>query len=71
MKALKVTMPMVRRMVMGILYGDLLMRMLYRCRPYEKVKGETEAVYNKWADICARNYITITGVSLKKMYMIL
>ena len=51
----RITMPMIRRMIMGILYGDLLMRMLYRCRPYEKVKGETEALYNKWADICARN----------------
>ena len=62
----KVTMPMVRRMVMGILYGDLLMRMLYRCRPYEKVKGETEAVYNKWADICARNVYNYNWRQFKK-----
>ncbi len=62
----KVTMPMIRRMVMGILYGDLLMRMLYRCRPYEKVKGETEAVYHKWADICARNVYNYNWHQFKK-----
>lgn len=62
----KVTMPMIRRMVMGILYGDLLMRMLYRCRPYEKVKGETEAVYHKWADICARNVYNYNWRQFKK-----
>ncbi len=62
----KVTMPMMRRMIMGILYGDLLMRMLYRCRPYEKVKGETEALYKKWADICARNVYNYDWRQFKK-----
>lgn len=51
----KINMRIVKRLVMALLYGDLLMRMLHRIRPYEKVQGQTEMVYNKWADVCARN----------------
>ncbi len=28
---------------MGCVYGDLLMKVLYRVRPYEKVKGSANA----------------------------
>lgn len=62
----RINMPMVKRLVMGILYGDLLMRMLHRVRPYEKVKGETEAVYNKWADLCARNVYNYSWRQFKR-----
>lgn len=51
----RINMSIVKRLVMSLLYGDLLMRMLHRVRPYEKVKGETNAVYKKWSDICAKN----------------
>lgn len=34
----------------GIIYGDLLMRVLYRVRPYEKVKGSANALYESWVD---------------------
>ena len=36
----------------GLVYGDLLMRVLYRVRPYEKVPGSANELYNKWAKIC-------------------
>lgn len=36
----------------GLVYGDLLMRVLYKVRPYEKVKGSAEVLYNKWVDKC-------------------
>ncbi|MBQ4347475.1 MAG: 2-hydroxyacyl-CoA dehydratase, partial [Firmicutes bacterium] len=32
----------------GILYGDLFMRVLYATRPYEKVPGSANALYEKW-----------------------
>ncbi len=35
-------------MLRAVLYGDLLMRCLYRTRPYEKVKGTADALYRKW-----------------------
>ncbi|MBQ7871396.1 MAG: 2-hydroxyacyl-CoA dehydratase [Oscillospiraceae bacterium] len=36
----------------SLVYGDLLMRCLYRVRPYEKVPGSANALHQKWRDIC-------------------
>ena len=36
----------------GIMLGDLLMRCLYRVRPYELEKGSANALHRKWRDIC-------------------
>ena len=37
---------------MGTVYGDLLMKVLYRVRPYEKGKGSANQLYDKWVEIC-------------------
>ncbi len=44
----KLTLPLLHRAIMSIMIGDLLMRVLYRTRPYEKVAGSAEALYEKW-----------------------
>ena len=36
----------------GVVYGDLMMKCLYRVRPYEKVPGSAEALHQKWLGIC-------------------
>ena len=36
----------------GLVYGDLLMRVLYRVRPYEVVPGSANELYRKWKKIC-------------------
>ena len=36
----------------GVVLGDLLMRCLYRVRPYELEKGSANALHRKWRDIC-------------------
>ena len=38
--------------VQAVVYGDLLMRCLYRVRPYEKVPGSANALHAKWRDKC-------------------
>lgn len=38
--------------MMAIVYGDLLMRCLYRVRPYEKVPGSADALHEKWKKKC-------------------
>ncbi|NMA65177.1 MAG: 2-hydroxyglutaryl-CoA dehydratase, partial [Clostridiaceae bacterium] len=48
----KITLPLIKKAVMGMIYGDLLMRVLYRTRPYEKNKGETEKIFSKWMEKC-------------------
>ncbi|MBQ8010831.1 MAG: 2-hydroxyacyl-CoA dehydratase [Oscillospiraceae bacterium] len=36
----------------ALIYGDLLMRCLYRVRPYEQEKGTADALHHKWKSIC-------------------
>lgn len=36
----------------GLIYGDILMRVLYRVRPYEVVKGSADQLYKKWVKKC-------------------
>lgn len=36
------------RAFMGIVYGDVLSRCLYKVRPYEVTKGSANALYEKW-----------------------
>ena len=48
----KITIPMLNSLMMGLVYGDLLMRVLYKVRPYEKVKGSADRLYQYWADRC-------------------
>ena len=43
---------LLNRALQALLYGDLLMRVLYRTRPYEQVSGEANKLYRKWNDIC-------------------
>lgn len=38
------------RLVMAMVYGDALQQVLYRTRPYEKVKGTAEGLFKKWQD---------------------
>lgn len=46
---------MINKMIMGILYGDLFMNVLYRVRPYESVKGSANALYESWIEKCRSN----------------
>ena len=43
---------LLRDAVMGIVYGDLLMKCLYRVRPYELVPGSAEELHQKWLRNC-------------------
>ena len=40
------------RAMQAILYGDLLMRVLYATRPYEEIEGSANELYNKWNSVC-------------------
>ncbi|MBE6354035.1 2-hydroxyacyl-CoA dehydratase [Treponema sp.] len=43
---------MLIRCFRSVMLGDLLMRVLYRTRPYEAVPGSADALYEKWNGIC-------------------
>ncbi len=42
--------------LVGMIYGDLLTKVLYRVRPYEKVKGSAEKLYEKWMNVCKESF---------------
>ena len=46
----KLTLPILHRMVYAVMYGDLLMLMRNQCLPYEKEKGSTLALCDRWTD---------------------
>ncbi|WP_069997430.1 2-hydroxyacyl-CoA dehydratase [Cellulosilyticum sp. I15G10I2] len=49
------TTALMHKAILALLYGDLLMRVLYRVRPYEKDKGSANSLYNKWVKLCKQN----------------
>nr|WP_307770186.1 acyl-CoA dehydratase activase-related protein [Streptococcus sp. 'caviae'] len=50
-----ITLPFVKRLLIAVLYGDLFERVLYRVRPYEKVAGSANALYDKWLSTARKN----------------
>lgn len=54
----KLTLPLVKKVIIGAMYGDLFMRVLYRVRPYEAVKGSANELYESWVKRCQENVKT-------------
>jgi len=48
----KKTPGLINKSLIALIYGDLLMRVLYRVRPYEKIKGSANLLYNSWVEKC-------------------
>ncbi|MDQ7093284.1 acyl-CoA dehydratase activase-related protein [Desulfosporosinus sp. PR] len=48
----KITLTVFRKLMQGLVYGDLLMRVLYKVRPYELIPGSANNLYDKWVKQC-------------------
>ena len=48
----KISSGLLMEMLQAVVYGDLLMRCLYRVRPYEKVPGSADALHSHWRSQC-------------------
>lgn len=44
----KLTLPLLKRVALAFLYGDLFERVVYRTRPYEKTPGEIDKMHDQW-----------------------
>ena len=44
----KLSLPLLHRLMMAVVYGDTLMATLFRTRPYEASPGAAEALYQHW-----------------------
>jgi len=48
----KITLPLLDDMIKSIIYGDILMRVLYKVLPYEEEEGSASRLYKKWTEKC-------------------
>lgn len=48
----KITAKLATRLAFGAVFGDILMKCIYRMRPYEAVKGSANALHRKWEKRC-------------------
>ena len=53
----KITPGLISGVVKGAVWGDLLLTLPLRVRPYEINPGETDALYNKWMDYLYENLL--------------
>lgn len=51
----KISMKMMVMLVYAVSYGDLMMKCLYRTRPYEKVPGSANALMDSWFERIVHN----------------
>ena len=56
----KITLPLVKKLIKAVIYGDLLQKLLYKNKAYEINKGETEKLYYKWLEKCKKLSIETT-----------
>ena len=54
MPGFKITPKLAIRGLMAIFFGDIFMRCVYHCRPYEVNAGETEKVHAMWLERCRK-----------------
>ena len=64
----KLSMGLIKDGARAIVYGDLFMRCLYHTRPYEKEKGEADALHERLEKICIDSLVNPnTKYSYKKV----
>ena len=51
----KITFKLAHKVLMAVSYGDILMKLLYHVRPYEKIKGITNKIFEKWYEDVREN----------------
>ncbi len=59
--AFKLNYSFIKKSLISVLYGDVLLRCVHKMRPYEKYKGDTDKLHSKWVkkikeDLNSTNY---------------
>jgi predicted CoA-substrate-specific enzyme activase len=62
----KLTPSTINKALIALLYGDLFIRVLYRIRPYEKIKGSSNILFEKWEKKCKENVRNGNLITFKK-----
>lgn len=54
----KINFKLLKKAITAVIYGDLLMRVLHRVRPYEKIPGSANMLYQRWVKRCKKQLNT-------------
>jgi predicted nucleotide-binding protein (sugar kinase/HSP70/actin superfamily) len=54
----KITKSLLKKAITGVVYGDLLMRVLHRVRPYEIIPGSANLLFDRWVDRCTEQLLS-------------
>ncbi len=65
------TVSLIRQLIYGMMYGDLIMNVANQVRPYEVNKGDTTAKVEHWMNELLDRFDRADGMSRKKMKIIL
>ncbi len=63
----RLPLPLLYRSAQAVVYGDLLMRCLYRVRPYEAEPGSANRLYRRWNDIAIESLTTKSRWTYRKV----
>ena len=61
------TIPLLRRLIYAMMYGDLIMNVANQVRPYEVNAGETDALVETWKNRLIDRFQQGKGMSRKQM----
>ena len=61
------TIPLVRRLIYAMMYGDLIMNVANQVRPYENHSGDTDAMVEKWCTELVDRFTHGKGMSRRQM----
>lgn len=62
----KITLPVLKRFLTGLIWGDTLMHLSNQTRPYEKKAGESDHLLDEWIEKCGQRVERSKGISLKE-----
>lgn len=63
----KITLPMVKRFLVGLTWGDTLMHLSNQTRPYEKEEGKTNFLLKAWIEKCCMRIEKSKRISAKEI----
>lgn len=63
----KLSVPLVRKLVYAMMYGDLIMNVANQVRPYEVTAGQTDALVEQWKDQMISRFQQGKGMSRRQM----
>ncbi len=66
----KLDLQLLMRAAYAVVFGDVMMRCVYRMRPYELREGSVDKMHNKWKKRCIRFLTTTNGLNIPKVQRI-